>query len=164
MKPTHLLIAGFFFISACSNSSKGSAVPNNAESTVKWSKLKSGNQCSMEAALNAVITSQEQLDEIWLKAFTMDMPPEKLNVDFTKNSVVVLFLGSVNKGGHSIEITGIKSNTDKGFQIGAEHKLPGKNCMSSMAIEFPYFIGLTDIVLSGKTEFTVTKKEIDCEL
>ena len=32
-----------------------------------------------------------------------------------------------------------------------------------MAIEFPYYIGLTDTVLSGKAEFSVTKKEVDCE-
>ena len=163
MKTLNLLMACLFFAAACTNSSKGNSVSTNSDSTIKWSKLLSGSQCSMESPMNAVITSQEELDALWAKAFMMDMPPEKLQIDFTKNSVILLFLGVVNKGGHSVEITAIKTSMDKGVQIEAEHKLPGKNCMSTMAIEYPYYIALTDNVIAGKNEITATKKEVDCE-
>lgn len=163
MKSLFILMGSIFLITACSNSSKGNTGSSDSDSTIKWSKLLTGTQCSMESPLNAVITSQEELDALWAKAFMIDMPPEKLKVDFTKNSVVFLFLGMVNNGGHSVEITAVKTGKDNEVQIVAEHKLPGKNCMNTMAIEFPYYIAFTDTVIPGKSEIVVTKKEVDCE-
>lgn len=163
MKIFNLLLIGIIIISSCSNSSNGTSVTTKSDSTIKWTKLISGNQCNMETSLDVLITNQAQFDSIWTKAFTMDMPPEKPVIDFAKNSVVALFLGTVNKGGHSIEIAAINQSTDKEISIEAIHKLPGKNCFSTMAIEFPYYWALTDVVINEKTTFTTNKKEVDCE-
>ncbi len=164
MKALNIFIAGIVFISSCGNSTKGTSVSANSDSTIKWNKLLSGNQCNMENPLNVVIYSQQQFDSIWAKAFSMDMPPEKPNIDFTKNSAIALFLGTVSNGGHSIEISGITQSTGKGILIEAEHTFPGKNCMSTMAIEFPWFIALTDVALPGeKKEFNVYNKSVACE-
>ncbi|MDZ4795052.1 MAG: protease complex subunit PrcB family protein [Bacteroidota bacterium] len=135
----------------------------NSGSTIKWAKLIAGNQCNIESPLNFVIVNQEQFDSIWKKAFTMDMSPEKPVVDFTKNSVVALFSGMVNKGGHSVEIAAINQNLEKEFSIDIVNNIPGKNCISSMAIDYPYYLGLTDIIITGKTEFNSKTKEINCE-
>ncbi len=163
MKIFNLLLTGIIIVSSCSNSSNGTSVTTHSDSTIKWTKLISGNQCNIETSLDVLITNQAQFDSIWAKAFTMDMPPEKPVIDFTKNTIVALFLGTVNKGGHGIEIAAINQSTDKEYSIEAIHKLPGKNCFSSMAIEFPYFLATTDVVISDKTTFSTKEKEVDCE-
>ena len=110
-----------------------------------------------------VINNQQQLDSLWSKAFKGDDQPEKRAVDFSKSSVVAIFLGTVNTGGHSAVITSIKPNSTGGFVVAADHQHPGKSCITTMAVEFPYYIAVTDAVLNGKTDFIITKKEVECE-
>lgn len=163
MRLVNLFLTGMILIAACSNATNGTSMTTHPGNSIKWTRLIAGNQCNIEAPLKLVIVNQEQFDSLWVKAFTMDMPPEKPAIDFTKNSVVALFSGMVNKGGQSIEVTSIQQDQEKGTVIEATHRFPGKNCFSTMAIEFPYYLALTDILMSGETTFTVKMKEVDCE-
>ncbi len=157
------IMAALLITTACSQAPNKSSKAVQTDSTMKWTKLISGDQCNMENPMNMLITSQAQFDSAWNRAFTMDMPPEKPVIDFTKNSVVALFLGTVNTGGHSIEITGIKANEGNRILITAEHKLPGKNCLSTQAIEFPYYLALINQAAPVKIDFSIIKKELDCQ-
>ncbi len=136
---------------------------NNANMPITWKEFMSGNDCNEKQARNLVITSQEQLDALLSKAFSKDNQPVRTGIDFTKNSVIAIFLGTVNTGGHSVVITSIESDGSNGYKIGAEHKLPGKSCITSQAVEYPYYLAITDAPLTGKTEFSVKNKEVECE-
>lgn len=128
-----------------------------------WKEFSSGNDCSIEKPMTVVITSQQQLDALWSKAFNGDSKPVKRAVDFSKSSVVAIFQGTVNTGGHSVVITSIKNNEAGRYIVDGVHKLPGKGCMSSMAIEYPYYIAVVSPAINEKTAFTIKKKETACE-
>ncbi|MDZ4795054.1 MAG: protease complex subunit PrcB family protein [Bacteroidota bacterium] len=130
---------------------------------ITWKEVSSGKDCSIEKPMTVVVTSQQEMDALWSKAFKGDWKPEKRSVDFSKSSIVAVFLGTVNTGGHSVMITSITGNQADGYKTAAQHKLPGKSCMSSMAIEYPYYIAVTEPTINGKTNFTITKKAVDCE-
>lgn len=172
MKFTGIIIAGLLILLSCDTPTKGNSPTADSANaretkTVKdtmknepgWKVLLSGNQCKMKSALYVVIASQLQFDSIWNKAFSKEKPSEKPEVDFANHSVIALFLGTVNTGGHSIEISSISGDN----VIRAEHKLPGKTCIASQAIEFPYYFALTDAVIRGKAEFIISNKEVECE-
>jgi|CXWL01.1.fsa_nt_gi hypothetical protein len=179
MKMITLTIAGLLMLLSCDNNTKGNSSPadstavkdtkemkvikDNNETQLPWKELLSGNQCRIENPVNLVITNQARFDSLWSKAFKKDMPQEKPAVDFSKNSVIAIFLGTVNSGGHSAVITSIQHNAAGGYMVEAEHKLPGKSCIATTAIEFPYYFALAGTVISGKTAFTIIKKEVECE-
>ena len=173
MKNIAFILSAVLVVFSCANNkSKGSNqdADNNTRNdtvvltntSIKWSELSSGRECSVEKPANLVITDNKQLDSLWSKAFSGYEEAVKPVVDFSKNSVVVLFLGTVKSGGHSVSITAIQN--EKGIiKVEGEHKIPGKSCIATTAIENPYYIALTDPALSGIPEFTIKIKEYECE-
>ena len=135
---------------------------NGKEGPINWSKLVSGQQSSLEKSYMAIITTQVKFDNLWTTSFSNDLAPQKPKVDFTKNSVVALFLGEVTSGGHSIELSSIKTSAS-GYDIGVVHTKPGRGCMSITVMEYPYFLALTDKLSSDKANFKTTIKESKCE-
>lgn len=151
------------FCISCANQIKGNEEPAEGNSPIECTNLFSGTQSSMENQSMVLITNQKDLDDLWIKAFANDIAPEKPKVDFSKNSLVALFLGMVNKGGHSIELKSISTASDKTYKIEVQHSKPGQSCMSTMAIEYPYYLCLTNTVLTKTAEFRITEKEIECD-
>jgi len=134
-----------------------------SETSVKWSKLISGEQSRMENRSMLVINNQTKFDELWAIAFHEGMAPAKPKVDFSKNTVIALFLGEMNSGGHSIEPLSIRSSTGGGYVVAVRHNKPGQNCLRTMAIEYPYFFGLTNKEISDKVDFKISERETKCE-
>lgn len=110
-----------------------------------------------------VITNKTKFDELWAIAFDNNSAPVKPQVDFTKNSVVVLFLGEMTTGGHSIELLSLKESTSGGYLINVLHTKPGANCIRTMAMEYPYFFALTNKITSENSEFKMSTRETKCE-
>jgi len=164
MKIFFVFLLGIFLFPSCDGTPENSNPENTDEqSSIKWEKLMDGTQCSMETASNLVVSGQEQLDELWSKAFSGDMMPEKPTIDFSQKTMIALFLGMVNTGGHSIEMKAISKNGSGNFVIEAEHKSPGKSCVTSQAIEYPYYIAIADGKVSEKAEIKVSTREEECE-
>jgi hypothetical protein len=182
MKMITLLSASLLTLLSCDNATKGSSTPAADTATVKetketpmtnnndaapteltWKELSSGRESSIEQPLTVVITSQQEMDALWSKAFKGDWKPEKRSVDFSKSSIVAIFLGTVSTGGHSVLINSLKGNAADGYKVEAEHRLPGKSCMSTTAVENPYYMAVTEPAISTKTEFIIKKKEVECE-
>jgi len=159
----HMILAGMIFLFSCNSSDIPGSFLSAGNNQQGWKKLHEGSQCSKEEAANLLINSQAELDKVWSTAFVGDMMPDKPSVDFSKNSVVAVFLGMVNSGGHSIELKSIRAEEGQQYIIEVVHKLPGKSCLSTMAIEFPYFIALTDNKLGGTAKFAISKQEVECE-
>jgi hypothetical protein len=144
-------------------SDNGDNAPGNATS-LTWTKLHAGSQSKMDKRSMFVINNKTKFDELWSIAFQQGMAPGKPNIDFSKNSVLVLFLGQVNSGGHSIEPLSIRSlGNDPGYIVTVRHNKPGTNCVTTSAIEYPYYFALTDKIKSEKQEFKVSEGERKCE-
>ena len=60
-------------------------------------------------------------------------------VDFTKNMVVAVFLGSRPSGGYGVEITGVRAEGDATVVLWAERR-PAPGQMASQVITAPSFI------------------------
>lgn len=173
MKRATFILSIFIFSFSCDNDNKGSKTDTDTKppkdtvnmpaiNTIKWQELISGRECSVEKPANLFITSNSQLDSLWSAAFKGEERPDKPVVDFSKHSVVALFTGTVKSGGHSIAVTSIQMN-NAAIEITGEHKIPGKSCITTTAIEFPYYLALTDQALKGTTSFSIKTKEYECE-
>lgn len=173
MKRAAFILSILIFAFSCDNNSKGSKTETDTKpstdtvnmpttDTIKWQELVSGRDCSVEKPANLFITSNSQLDSLWSAAFKGEERPDKPVVDFSKNSVVALFTGTVKSGGHSIAVTSVQMNNGV-IEITGEHKIPGKTCIATTAIEFPYYLALTDQAVKGTTSFSIKTKEYECE-
>ena len=131
--------------------------------TMKWTKLESGKQSSMKDRSVLLISNKAKFDELWKIAFANDIAPQKPNIDFTKNSVVALFLGEVTSSGHSIGLLSIRSSIGDEFEISAQYSKPGSGCMTASVMEYPYFLALTDKPIRGKPNLRINTKETKCE-
>ena len=129
----------------------------------KWTVITSSNQCGIEEKKQVVVKTQAEFDNLWAKCF-QNMPPpvNKPNIDFSKDWVIGVFLGTMNSGGHSVTIDDITSS-DSGTTVSLTHAAPGKNCAATMAIEFPYIIASIPHFSTQKTDFNITEKIVDCK-
>jgi hypothetical protein len=97
MKKIHL-IPILFMLLAC-NSMKNLPASNEANSNL-YTLLYSSNYQGREVESNVVVLNEKELTTLFQSVGNEQVP----QVDFTKNQVVALFLGSKNTGGYSISI------------------------------------------------------------
>ena len=102
--------------------------------------LASGNYCGIEQGKQLVISSTEAWEELWKKVYRGTEPePELPVVDFSKETVLAVFMGTRSTGGYSIEISGLAGKEEKVKAIvKTRSPLPGE--MVSMALTQPFHI------------------------
>ena len=61
----------------------------------------------------------------------------KPNVDFSQNSLIGVFAGLKTTGGYSIKVTRVMEDDEK-LTVFVEEVSPGKSCLVTQAITFPY--------------------------
>lgn len=128
-----------------------------------WAILESGTQCAIEEPQQVVLKSAAELEAFWEEAFRgIDMSPQVPSVDFDKKWVVGAFLGMRSSGGFSIEVQSV-AESDNNLDIGLLTQIPGANCFSTMAIEFPYIFFSIDQAPNKEIQFTIEEKIVDCE-
>lgn len=129
---------------------------------MKWSVIASDNQCGVEVAKNVVIKTQKEYTNLWKECF-QNMPTvgKAPAVDFTKEWVVAVFLGTINKGGHKVTINNIDA-AKTGMKVSTTHTKPGANCLSTMSIEFPFVIARVEKSVAKKISFKTTDKVEEC--
>ena len=134
----------------------------NTMNTVNWSILSSGNQCGVEVAKKVLVKTQAEFDILWKECFqNMPVGNEKPNIDFSKDWVVGVFLGTINKGGHNIAIEDLKE-TENGLKASLTHTKPGSNCLTTMSLEFPYVIVRVKQFRPDTIEYDIADKTVDC--
>ena len=111
--------------------------------------LKQESHSSREKASNEVIKSQEKLVALYKDLELTDVP----TVDFTKNSVVAIFMGQKSTGGYSTAVDKVMLNNDTAFVEIVETK---PQDMATMMLTQPYCIAL--IPKTSKVEFTKNAK------
>jgi hypothetical protein len=162
LKTSLFLLLGLFL--SCSNTGKtGSAEQKKAENpTAGWVILNQGTQCSVNVSSQILIKTSDEFQSEWNRAFAgMDMKPEMPKVDFNKSWVVAAFMGEKNKGGFEVTLASLQEIADS-LVVTISHINPGPNCMSSMAIEYPYIFAEISRVPAAKQVLMVKDEIKDC--
>ncbi len=146
-----------------SNTQSGSLSSENLKKAdMNWSVITAGNQCGIEEPKQVIIQTQEAFDSLWQSCFqNMPAPIAKPTIDFSKEWVMAYFQGYTKSGGHNLTIDSI-TPSEIGAKVAITHKKPGKNCVSTMAVEFPYVLARIEHFKPIKAEYKVTEKEVDC--
>ena len=76
----------------------------------------------------------------WKALWKDHAPTEKMpNVDFSKNMVVGIFLGSKPSAGHEVEIVGVRTQ-EKELVVEYVQKQPGRGTMAAQILTEPYHL------------------------
>lgn len=132
-----------------------------------WELLLQERHCAVNEPRNVVVKSQNEFDALWEESlkgvdFGPLKPTVKPKVDFAKKWIIACFLGTVNTGGHSLEIQSIEGGSASTL-ITILHKRPGSNCVTPQVIESPYFMAAVDHFVPEKVEFKIITKDLPCE-
>jgi hypothetical protein len=132
-----------------------------------WELLLQERHCAIYEPRNVMVQSQNEFDALWeesLKGFDFGplKPTVKPKVDFEKKWVIACFLGTVNTGGHSLEIQSIETGSASTL-ITIVYTRPGADCLTPQVIESPYFMATVDHFVPEKAEFKVITKDLPCE-
>ena len=141
---------------------KNEEVKEPKKEGISFEILGSNKQCMVTKHSQTAVFNQKEFDAEWNRLFDkMDVSPEKPKVDFDKKLVLFICLGEIGKGGHSLAIQNIE-DAGETFNVTASHVIPGKNCMSTMSIEYPYWIVSVDKKKATKVNFKITDDIKDC--
>ena len=101
--------------------------------------LDKGAASSIETARQVSVTSAPQLAALWREhGSTRPQPP----VDFGKEMVVAVFLGSRNTSGYAVDILGYRSASPGLKDVIVEYRetAPGRDAISAQVLTSPYHI------------------------
>lgn len=156
------LVLSFLFINSSCVETNSQSSKNLKKADMNWSIITSGNQCGIEEPKQIIVQTQEAFDELWQSCFqNMPAPITKPTIDFSKEWVIGYFQGFIKSGGHSLNIDSV-SATEKGISLAMTHNKPGKDCVSTMSVEFPYVLARIEHFKPIKAAYNVTEKEVDC--
>ena len=107
---------------------------------IKIEKEWKGYHCGYTEPLRVVIYTENQWEEIWKKVQVLRLPvPELPKIDFEKEMIIAVFMGTRSSGGYEIEIKNI-SKTEKEIVVGVEEKEPSPDSLRTMALTSPYHV------------------------
>jgi hypothetical protein len=144
----------------CSNTLKEGK--KNTGSQRNFEVIEKGTQSAVKTERQLLITSKEEFAKIWEENFSaVYMPPKIPEIDFSKNMIVAAWLGEKNTGGFDIEIQSVTTENNV-LVITFRHIQPGKTCMSSMALEYPFLFAVTEKFPVEKSSFHIIKEIREC--
>lgn len=97
--------------------------------------LDRGGQSGIEEARQVVVTSPDQLDALWRRHSTRPRP----TIDFAKESVVGIFLGTRTTAGYGVEIVSI-ARSGPGTLVRCREVAPPPDAVTAQLLTFPYII------------------------
>jgi hypothetical protein len=115
----------------------------------------SGAYSAQETAKRVVVKDQKGWEEVWAGMNGNITPkPETPKIDFTRQMVLAVFMGTRNTGGYSVKITGIESNGK--LKVKVKESSPPPGGMVTEALTAPYHVVV--VAKSDKpVEFVDTK-------
>jgi hypothetical protein len=95
---------------------------------------------AIDQPLQTVVTNKTQWAELWAKHTANKLPkPELPEIDFNKNSVVLVSAGRKTTGGYTIEITNVRRSKEK-TEIVVTAKGPKEGALTIQALTAPFHI------------------------
>lgn len=120
----------------------------SATVSVPFTKLAQGSESSVPMRVNYIITSPDQLDELWGLINATGTPPV---VDFNTHAVLAVFAGEQSSS--SIAIAKIEDTDARMVSIAITK--PGDSCAKKVATTSPY-----EIVMVATTPLTLTHTDL----
>ena len=104
--------------------------------TPMFTNLAKGDVSGQQEARQVTIRTAAEWNALW----KVHAPTEKMPaVDFAKNMVVGIFLGSKPSAGHEVEITGVRTQ-DKEVIVEYVQKQPGRGTMAAQILTEPFHL------------------------
>src|SRR5688572_2081155 len=98
--------------------------------SLSFTNLAKGDVSGQQMTKQVTVRTAAEWNALWKD----HAPSEKMpNVDFTKDMVVGIFLGSKPSAGHSVEIVGVRTD-EKELVIEYVHKQPGRGTMAAQIL------------------------------
>ena len=124
------------------------SLAGNALAPMPFTTISQSENSGVEEARQAVVRTPEAWQALWKQhAPGQPMPA----VDFSKSTVVGVFLGSRNTSGYSVTITGIESDGSSALVTYREER-PGARDMLAQVITFPHHIVRVERI-AGEVKF-----------
>ncbi len=99
-----------------------------------------GYYCGHPDRKDYVINSQDEWEELWDITFSNTYPhPDVPTIDFTRNTIIAVYLGQRGSGGYSIEIKDIVEYNSR-IVVYVKERSPEPGSMVTMALTQPYHI------------------------
>jgi len=98
-----------------------------------------GSNAAQEKPKRVVVENQKGWEEVWSSMEGNVQPkPETPKIDFSKNTVIAVFMGMRKSGGYSVKITSIEEK-DK-LVVVVKESDPPPDAMVTMALTSPYHV------------------------
>ena len=112
-----------------------SSFPNNQPSAVivPFTALADGARSKVSSRVNYLITTQEELAELWK---FLEEPPPVPKVDFNKKVVAAVFAGEVPTSGYDIAVVEVQDADKRVVKI--ELVKPDDSCILAQSLTAPY--------------------------
>ena len=111
-----------------------SSVTNQQASViVPFTALAEGSRSKVDSRVNYLITTQEELAELWK---FLEEPPPVPKVDFTKKVVAAVFAGKAPTSGYDINVVEVQDADKRVVKI--ELIKPDESCILAQSLTAPY--------------------------
>ncbi|MBI5405890.1 protease complex subunit PrcB family protein [Candidatus Kaiserbacteria bacterium] len=114
--------------------------------TVPFSELAHGSQSTVTRRTNYLITSPDQLRELWKMIDTAGQTP---TVDFAQNDVIAVFAGTKPTVGYAIAVTEVADEEIRTVTLTLTE--PGGSCLLAQSLTAPY-----QVIVVAKTTLPLT--------
>jgi hypothetical protein len=103
---------------------------------LSFTNLAKGDMSGQQMSKQVTVRTAAEWQALWKD----HAPTEKMpNVDFAKDMVVGIFLGSKPSAGHSVEIVAVRTD-EKEFVVEYVQKQPGRGTMAAQILTEPYHL------------------------
>lgn len=124
--------------------------------SITSTELSTGTNSAFVTKTNQTILDKEEFKKVWDIAFANFMNKKSLpEIDFENKMVLLVAMGEHNSGGYTIKINKIEE-FDENIVVTIGEKKPGKTCMTTSVMTYPY-----QIVSLKKSEKEVIFKTIE---
>jgi len=138
-----------------------SEAPSTAK-TITFEEISKQAFSGLDKAENLYIDNAADWTEFWSRVHSNSTPsPESPSIDFSKHIILAACMGTQNSGGHSTKISEIKAEGETVY-VSIVNTSPGKGCMSTMAITYPYHVIQVEKGSIKQAVFSTEERVHDC--
>lgn len=129
--------AGVFFFSRRTTpemeTSYPSETPSPTATVVPFTELARGTQSTVGGRVNYIVTSPDQLRELWELIGAKNRMPD---IDFSKSAVAAVFAGERPTGGYGIAVSRVEDADARKVTVTLTQ--PKSGCVLTQAVTMPY--------------------------
>lgn len=146
---------------SCKSKKPMSEAPATAKS-LAFTEISKQTFSGLDKAENLYLDNTADWTEFWSRVHSNSTPnPDKPSIDFSKHIVLAVCMGTQNSGGYNTKIEEIKTDGETAY-VSVINTSPGKGCMSTMAITYPYHIVQIEKGTLKQAVFSTEERVHDC--